>query len=213
MNVSTCMLATAVAVVALLVAESRNSRLGLWIAKPLASSGFIATAIAAGALDDGYGRLVLAGLALSWLGDVLLIPREAPAVFRAGVLSFLLAHVAYTGAFAIRGLEPLACGVAAAVFSVAGYSAFRWLRPHVPADMNVAVRAYVLVITVMVVAATATVVAEGNSPIFAGAFLFYLSDLSVARDRFVAEGFINRLWGLPFYYLGQLILASTVAAG
>jgi len=207
------MLATAVAVVALLVAERRDSSVGLWVAKPIASTGFVATALAAGALHGTYGRLVLAGLALSWLGDVLLIPRGAPTVFQAGVLSFLLAHVAYASAFAVRGVEPLACGVAAATFSVAGYFAFRWLRPHVPADMKVAVRAYMLVITVMVVAASATVVAEGNTAIFAGAFLFYLSDLSVARDRFIAESFVNRLSGLPFSYRGQLILASTVAVG
>jgi len=29
----------------------------------------------------------------------------------------------------------------------------------------------------------------------------------VARDRFVAQGFINRAWGLPMYYGGQLLLA------
>ena len=44
-----------------------------------------------------------------------------------------------------------------------------------------------------------------------GAVLFLLSDLSVARDRFVAPGFVNRLWGLPFYYGGQVLLAASVA--
>jgi len=47
----------------------------------------------------------------------------------------------------------------------------------------------------------------------AGAALFYLSDLAVARQRFVHEDFINRALGLPTYYLGQLLLALTVGAG
>jgi hypothetical protein len=40
-----------------------------------------------------------------------------------------------------------------------------------------------------------------------GAIAFYLSDLSVARDRFVAPGFVNRLWGIPLYYFAQLLFA------
>jgi uncharacterized membrane protein YhhN len=35
--------------------------------------------------------------------------------------------------------------------------------------------------------------------------------LSVARDRFVVPGFVNRAWGLPLYYAAQLVLAATVA--
>jgi uncharacterized membrane protein YhhN len=44
----------------------------------------------------------------------------------------------------------------------------------------------------------------------AGAVLFYLSDLAVARHRFVRPAFLNRAWGLPAYYAGQLLLAWTV---
>ncbi len=45
----------------------------------------------------------------------------------------------------------------------------------------------------------------------AGAVSFYVSDLSVARDRFLAPGFSNRIWGLPLYYGGQPLLAWSVA--
>jgi hypothetical protein len=44
----------------------------------------------------------------------------------------------------------------------------------------------------------------------AGALLFYLSDLLVARDRFVRPGIVNRVVGLPLYYAAQLLLASAV---
>ena len=43
-----------------------------------------------------------------------------------------------------------------------------------------------------------------------GGVLFYLSDLAVARHRFVAPGFVNRAWGLPTYYLAQLLIAYAV---
>lgn len=43
-----------------------------------------------------------------------------------------------------------------------------------------------------------------------GAFSFYLSDVFVARQRFVQPAFLNRLIGLPLYYLGQFQIAYTV---
>ena len=43
-----------------------------------------------------------------------------------------------------------------------------------------------------------------------GAIGFYLSDLSVARDRFVVSAFVNRLWGLPLYYAAQVALGWSV---
>jgi hypothetical protein len=40
--------------------------------------------------------------------------------------------------------------------------------------------------------------------------MFYLSDLAVARERFVSSTFWNRAWGVPLYFGAQLVLASTV---
>ncbi len=42
------------------------------------------------------------------------------------------------------------------------------------------------------------------------ALSFYVSDVFVARDRFLKEEFINRLVGLPMYYAGQFLLAFSV---
>ena len=44
-----------------------------------------------------------------------------------------------------------------------------------------------------------------------GALAFAASDLSVARDRFVASSLVNKAWGLPVYYVAQLLLAWSVA--
>jgi hypothetical protein len=51
------------------------------------------------------------------------------------------------------------------------------------------------------------VAAGGGWSLGLAAVAFYLSDISVARDRFAQAGFGNRLWGLPLYYLAQLLFA------
>jgi len=60
--------------------------------------------------------------------------------------------------------------------------------------------------------AAGTVGHAGMPAIFVGAFAFYLSDLAVARQRFVAKSFWNKAWGLPLYFGAQLILAWTTGA-
>jgi uncharacterized membrane protein YhhN len=201
---------TLAAVALLLVAEFRGSHAGVWVAKPLASTGFLGAALAAGAQGSGYGRWVLAGLAVSWLGDVLLIP-HARAAFLAGLVSFLLGHVAYAVAFAERGLSVGGVVLAALALVPAALAALRWLGPHVPAEMRLPVRAYVTVISAMVACAVGTEVAASAPAILVGALMFFVSDLAVARDRFVAPGPWNRAWGLPLYYGAQLVLASTTS--
>jgi len=78
--------------------------------------------------------------------------------------------------------------------------------------------AYDAVILTMVVAALAFMRTEiGGMDLHrrelfaAGAVLFFASDLAVARDKFVAKGFVNRAWGLPVYYAGQLLIAWSLA--
>jgi uncharacterized membrane protein YhhN len=201
---------TAICVLGLLVAERRESRAGALLTKPLASLGFLGVALSGGALDSAYGTAVLCALALSWVGDVLLIsPRKAP--FLGGLAAFLGGHVAYCVAFGLTGPSPLAATLAAAALLVPGLLIARWLLPHVDADMRTPVIAYMVVITVMVALAVGTVAGGGTWLIAVGAVAFYASDISVAIDRFVKRAFVNRLWGLPLYYAAQLLLAWSVA--
>ncbi|HLA76971.1 MAG TPA: lysoplasmalogenase [Vicinamibacteria bacterium] len=195
---------TGLGALALLVAEWRDSRAAQAVIKPLASLGFVVAALAQRASSSSYGRALLVAFALCWLGDVLLISRGRRG-FRAGILAFLLGHLAFVAAFLIYGVDTRAAGAALAVTLVAGTVVGRWLLPRVPLDLKPAVIAYVVVISIMVAIALGT----GRPPIALGAGAFYLSDLSVARDRFVAPGFVNRAWGLPLYYGAQLVLAAT----
>lgn len=203
---------TAVATVALLLAEWRNWRPGVWIAKPLAATGFVGIGLAAGALDSTTGRWIALGLALCWMGDVLLIPRERPAVFQLGIGAFLLGHVAYVVAFLQAGLAPVYAIAAAAVLAGPVVAVLRWLLPKVPDDFRIPVYAYTAVISAMVVAAVGAFGAGAPAASLAGALLFYASDISVARDRFVSKSFVNGAWGLPAYFGGQLLIASTAGA-
>jgi uncharacterized membrane protein YhhN len=200
-----------VAVVLLLVFDYFEYEPGIWVAKPLASTGFIALALVAGASEAGpYGFWVVIALLFCWWGDVLLIPGDPAAVFRIGILSFLLGHVAYVLAFLQRGFDPLAGGVTAVLLIVPVILVVRWLRPHVPPDLATPVFAYIGVISIMLICAIAASAHSGQIAIAVGATLFYFSDIAVARDRFIAPGFVNRSWGLPFYYAGQVVLARSV---
>ena len=201
----------AVAVAGLLVAEYRRSRAGLWLAKPIASLAFIWAGLAAGALDSGYGQLVLLGLVLCLVGDVLLIPLERPAVFRAGVFAFLAGHVAYSAAFLTRPLDPLGLAAGIVLLAVVVGAVLRWVGPTLPAGMVWPVRVYMLVIGLMAALACGVTAAGGPWAIAVGALAFTASDVSVARDRFVRHEFVNRAWGLPLYYAAQLAIATTPA--
>jgi len=198
---------TVVTVPLYLLAERRGWAAGRAITKSMASLGFIGTALAAGALGSLFGRLILAGLALSFLGDVLLLGRSRQ-VFLAGLVSFLLGHLAYAAAFIIRGIDWLPAAGGLVVVVVAGILIFHWLKPHISRDLLRPVVAYIIVISAMVTLALGAW--GGGAPIrlLPGAVSFYLSDIAVARDRFIAKGFINRLVGLPLYYAGQLLIAS-----
>ncbi len=199
----------AFAVAGLLVAEYRDSRVGLWLTKPIASAAFIWLGLVSGALDSGYGRLVLLSLALCLLGDILLIPRDRPKVFRAGVFAFLLGHVAYSAAFLSRPLAPGGLLAGAVVLGIVILAVLRWLGKSLPPEMVGPVRTYMLVIGVMSALACGVTAAGGPWAVAVGALSFTASDISVARDRFVRHQFINRAWGLPLYYSAQLLLATT----
>ena len=191
---------------ALLVATTRRSRRQEWVWKPIAATGFVIAGVAWGAADHRFGAIILAGLIASWFGDVLLLPR-GKRWFLAGLVAFLLGHVAYAVAFGLRGVAWPASAIGVAGVGAVTAVVARWLLPHVEAAMKIPVLAYMTVISAMVALAIGTAVRHGNPWLVVGAVAFYASDLAVARDRFVAAGWSNRAWGMPLYIGAQLVLA------
>ena len=197
------------AAAALVWAEWRDRRMACALFKIIASTAFVLVAWRLDATESLYGRLILSALALSWVGDVLLLSAR-PRLFLAGIGAFLLAHVTFAVAFAQRPVSALGLGIALVAMSALGVVVLRWLWPHLSAFFRVAVGAYVAAIVAMCAFAIAVGAASGAWGIAAGAIAFAASDISVARDRFVHPGIANRAWGLPVYYAAQLVLASSV---
>jgi uncharacterized membrane protein YhhN len=203
--------ATSVGVVLVLVlvwSETSGTRVRL-AAKPLASTCFLLTAVAAGAFDSDYGTWVFVALVLSAVGDVALLG-STRSTFLAGLVSFLFGHVAYVVAFGVRGLDATWTTVGAVAMVAPFVLVLRWLLPHAR-DMRAPVIVYALVISTMAATALGTVAFDGDPRIVIAAVGFWVSDIAVARNQFVAPGPTNRLWGLPLYYGAQFLFAWTVA--
>ena len=192
---------TAIAVATLLIAEKTNRPKLAW--KSLASLGFMWAALDGGIPDTAPGWLLLAGLGLSMVGDIALVFERG---FLTGLVAFAGAHLLYSGAFLSAGTRWATIIPTALIATVAFVAVRRWLVGKVPPKLRIPVVGYMAIITVMLVTASSS----GRLGLYAGAALFYLSDLAVARQRFVAPGFENKLIGLPLYYAGQLLLASAV---
>lgn len=175
-------------------------------AKFIGSSAFIAVAIRSGAWSSTYGRLILLGLAFSWFGDMFLVGKSE-AAFLAGLSAFLLAHVTYVAAFVTHGYHRGWVWSATIPVTAIAIAVFVWLAPHTPAEMIIPVRAYIVVISLMVIFAIGTRGRGGSLLIVAGAIMFFLSDLSVAALRLVQTEYATYVIGLPLYYAGQVCLA------
>ena len=180
--------------------------------KLVAASAYIAAALSLGAAGMLYGQVLLAGMAFCWLGDLLLVSRDSKRLFLAGLVSFLLGHIVYIGAFAVRGISVPSFLGTCIVMAVFTLIVMRWLKPGLDDRMRLPVWAYVIAISLMMAMATATFSAHGGLVLFLGGLLFVVSDIAVARNRFLSPGFINRAWGLPTYFAAQLLLAASVAA-
>jgi uncharacterized membrane protein YhhN len=195
--------------------ERRGDRRMKWRFKPMTSTLFLLMAVARDPAE-GYDWLIFAGLVLSAVGDLALIPASRR-WFLVGLVAFLLAHVAYTAAFGQRANLSALPPAGWAAIVAASIALFLYFRPHLGA-MLWPVAAYVAVITLMLIAAWAVFLTEGGRSTFGwlvatGAMLFYLSDITVARDRFIpGTGFTNRAVGLPLYYVAQFLLAFSIGA-
>jgi uncharacterized membrane protein YhhN len=156
-------------------------------------------------------RRVMIGLAFSLAGDVFLLwPREG---FLPGLVSFLLAHLAYIAAFCapVRfGARPavfaLYAGVAAAILSA--------LWAGVPGGLRAPVIAYVLCLASMAAQAAVWWRSEPGRPearwAALGGLLFMSSDSLLAVNKFVVPLPASALWILATYWAAQMCIARAL---
>ncbi len=202
---------------ALLFSEARRDADGVFLFKPVASVGFLGVGGTLVASSQGrFGVAVLVGLVLGAAGDVALMFRESKRAFILGLSLFLAGHLAY--ALAVASVMPLAgwIGLGTLGAPLVTGAVVAWLWPSL-GSLKGAVVAYAIVITVMVIGAIGFGTSElvhfndgARLRFTIGALLFYASDFSVARDRFIDRTFFNRAWGLAAYYAGQLLIASSL---
>jgi uncharacterized membrane protein YhhN len=179
------------------------------ISKTTASAAFVMLGLARWSPGNPVGAWLIAGLVLCAVGDLCLLSDRS---FDLGLISFLLGHLAYVAGF--HAALPIADWplVILAPLALAGVGALAWLWPNL-GRRRIPVVAYIVAITAMVWGGMSVSWAGALGWTAAtGAILFYLSDLAVARHRFVRPSFVNRALGLPLYYVGQLLLALTIGA-
>ena len=174
----------------------------------LASTAFVVMGVASGALCSIYGRWMLLGLVGCWFGDTLGYQFE----FVWGALAFLVGHLFFIAAYWSIGPRPKRVLLGLAVTSVPSLGAVWWLWPHLDGGDFALVMSYLAVITLMVAFAAGVAHVPGGWLIFAGAFMFYISDFFVARWQYIGGGRENSLFCYPLYYNACLLLAYTCAA-
>jgi len=159
------------------------------------------------------------GLVFSLVGDVVLIS-PSDRMFVLGLIAFLFAHIFYILGFKEELLRLTAWSLVLVFFIY--INGLRLVRRIVGAmraqKLNALINPvilYSLVISLMLFAALSTMFDPAwktNAAVFAsvGAFLFYLSDLILAWNKFVTPVKNGRILNIIAYYLGQIGLIAGV---
>lgn len=169
----------------------------------IASSGFVLLA----AMSLVHSRrfesvLVFTALVFCWFGDLL-----GPLDFTVGAMAFFVGHLAFIAAFSAAGIERKRALSAAIVLAFSGLAILCWLLPHVrQLGDRILVGSYLAVISLMTLSASAT---RHRAWVLsaAAAWLFYVSDIAVARWRFVSPGSENAYFCYPLYYAACTLMA------
>lgn len=196
------------------VAVGAGARRAEYVLKPLTLGLLIAAAaVSGGEASTVRWAFTLAALVLSLAGDVFLVlPGDR---FVPGLASFLLAHVAYMGAFTTSPPPLPATAVAFVLVGTASLVVFRRIRRGIiDAGRHrylVPVAAYVAAISAMVISAAATLGrpdwgAGAAALAVLGAGLFYASDGLIGWARFVGPVPGGRVGIMATYHLGQVLL-------
>ncbi len=195
-------------VAGLVAAEFRASRTLQLVLKPLAALTFCLIAVMSGVFASTYGALILAALIFCAVGDVALLSRGSDALFKFGMAAFAIGHLVYTYAFFHLGFAPLWAAGALLVMGGVGLMTLRVLSPKMAPDMRLPVRIYVMIITAMVVTAFGT----QHLLLIVAAVMFAISDIFVARDRFLSRDPRNALIISPLYFGAQALFALSVSS-
>ena len=207
---------------AFILVENKKKYVPAVILKGSASVVFVVLGLLSMRLagDQGFARLVVAGLILGAVGDVLLnlrfvFEKAGQKIFLAGIAAFLTGHILYLAAL-IPGSRSLPlcllCGAAAAALLL------WWIFSRVGAvkrAFKIFGIVYIGVIVLMTAVAIGRLMAEPGSVsallYVLGALLFTASDVVMILNTFGStQKFSMRAANLTLYYLGQLLIAVSL---
>jgi len=185
-----------------------------FVLKPLTTVLIIGWAWPRGADEPAKRRWLRIGLVLSLAGDIALLWPQSG--FLPGLVSFLLAHLAYIVAFT-RGLRLAAKPLPFVVYALLAGLILSQLWPGVPAPLRGPVLVYVAALACMAAQAAAVwLAARGGSAepwtrrAAIGGALFMASDATLAVNKFAAALPAASLWILATYWLAQAFIAGSL---
>jgi uncharacterized membrane protein YhhN len=191
-------------------AHYHGPRWQVYACKPLTI--LLAMAVAVSAPDGppgAYRALILAGLAWSLVGDVLLmLPADR---FVAGLACFLVAHLWYIAAFGVAAPRPAPAILLVSAGAI-GLALFLPLWPYL-GRLRAPVAAYALALVGMLWQATGWAATGGGSRArlaAAGALVFVASDAVLAYNRFRRPLRGAQAAILSTYFVAQGLIAASV---
>lgn len=176
-----------------------------WVLKPLPVLMLLVWVWRTVAPEDPLKVWVLAALALSAVGDiVLLIPDQ----FVTGLVAFLLAHLAYIRVFAHASSLAYIRWLIVIVIICGGLLGAYLILPALSGTLYGAVVAYMLTIGVMAIAAT--LCKKVHWIAIPGVLLFMFSDTVLGYSTLVNAVEYSDVAVMVTYYLAQFCLAHSV---
>lgn len=157
------------------------------------------------------------GILLSLAGDILLM-LSLDRFFLFGLIAFLLAHLAYVVGFNIP--FPVLSTWSIILAALIGWSGAKVIRRILSAviekgqtRLRLPILVYGVVISLMLLSAMLklndlTWPAGAALLVAGGAFLFYLSDIVLAWNKFVLPLQNGRIYNIALYHLGQIMLIA-----
>ncbi len=170
------------------------------------------------AVNQSFAKLVVCGLCFGALGDILLnlrfvFPKIGQKIFLAGVAAFLTGHILYLCAIVPLSVNLVPCLIVGVLFAAALLTwIFRTLT--VKLAFKIFGVLYIGAIVLMTAVAIGNVITVPGTAAWMhaiGAVLFTLSDIVLIFNTFGSrQKFSMRITNLSLYYLGQLLIASSL---
>ena len=187
-----------------IVADRSGRKSLVYAAKPTTTTLLIIVAAIAPS-HSRYAFAILAGLVFSLAGDIfLMLPRDR---FVAGLVAFLIAHIAYIIAFC-NGVAFLSRPLWLAPYSLAALLVLSLLWPRL-GHLRIPVAIYVIALVLMATQASVRAEALGGIAVAAaiGAALFIVSDATLAVNRFRAPFRSAQILVMTTYVAAQILIA------